>query len=200
MSDRMPTHYTSLEDKSVFITGGASGIGEAIVTAFVEQGAKVAFVDIMEDADHRRAAKLCLGDQFDNGPAVAGVEAGGRLVEQKKPVGINEAARNVDALLFAAAEGQRGQRPQIFRDAKAGQQFAGTLLGLGFAAAGPNEGFGDDLDRWNAGQYAQELADIADHGAPDRHDLARCRCQQVGVPDHDAAGFGAVVAVNHPHQ
>ena len=114
-------------------------------------GCLPADVGVMKDADHRRAAKLCLGDQFDNGPAVAGVEAGGRLVEQKKPVGIDEAARNVDPLLFAAAEGQRGQRPQIFRDAKAGQQFAGTLLGLGFAAAGPNEGFGDDLDRWNAG-------------------------------------------------
>ena len=58
MSDRMPTHYTSLEDKSVFITGGASGIGEAIVTAFVEQGAKVAFVDIMEDAGNALVEKL----------------------------------------------------------------------------------------------------------------------------------------------
>ena len=58
MSDRMPTHYTSLEDKSVFITGGASGIGEALVTAFVEQGAKVAFVDIMEDAGSALVEKL----------------------------------------------------------------------------------------------------------------------------------------------
>ena len=38
MSDRMPTNYTSLADKSVFITGGATGIGEALVSAFVEQG------------------------------------------------------------------------------------------------------------------------------------------------------------------
>lgn len=61
MSDRMPTHYTSLEDKSVFITGGASGIGEALVTAFVAQGAKVAFVDIMEDAGNALVEKLSKG-------------------------------------------------------------------------------------------------------------------------------------------
>lgn len=38
--------YPSLRGKSVFITGGGSGIGEEIVSAFAEQGAKVGFVDI----------------------------------------------------------------------------------------------------------------------------------------------------------
>jgi NAD(P)-dependent dehydrogenase (short-subunit alcohol dehydrogenase family) len=38
--------YGSLRDKRVFITGGGSGIGEGLVSAFAEQGAKVAFVDI----------------------------------------------------------------------------------------------------------------------------------------------------------
>ena len=38
--------YPSLRDKVVFVTGGASGIGAAEVTAFARQGAKVAFVDI----------------------------------------------------------------------------------------------------------------------------------------------------------
>lgn len=42
--------YPSLQDKVVFITGGGSGIGAAIVRAFAEQGANVAFVDINEDA------------------------------------------------------------------------------------------------------------------------------------------------------
>lgn len=42
--------FASLKGKRVFITGGGSGIGEAIVTAFAEQGAKVGFVDIAVDA------------------------------------------------------------------------------------------------------------------------------------------------------
>lgn len=47
-------NYPSLKDKTVYITGGASGIGEQIVRAFAAQGAKVGFVDL--DADG--AAKL----------------------------------------------------------------------------------------------------------------------------------------------
>jgi len=38
--------YPSLHDRVVFITGGGSGIGAAMVEAFVGQGANVAFVDI----------------------------------------------------------------------------------------------------------------------------------------------------------
>jgi len=42
--------YPSLVDKTVFISGGGSGIGAAFVRAFSLQGARVAFVDIAEDA------------------------------------------------------------------------------------------------------------------------------------------------------
>lgn len=38
--------YPSLVDRTVFITGGADGIGAAMVEEFVDQGSKVAFVDI----------------------------------------------------------------------------------------------------------------------------------------------------------
>ena len=36
--------FHDLKDKSVFITGGGSGIGAALTEGFVEQGAKVAFI------------------------------------------------------------------------------------------------------------------------------------------------------------
>ena len=42
--------YPSLQGRRVFVTGGGTGIGEAIVKAFVEQGAVVAFVDIAREA------------------------------------------------------------------------------------------------------------------------------------------------------
>jgi D-xylose 1-dehydrogenase len=42
--------YPSLRDRVVFITGGASGIGAEHVRQFAAQGAKVAFVDIADDA------------------------------------------------------------------------------------------------------------------------------------------------------
>jgi len=42
--------YPSLRGRRVFITGGASGIGEAMVLAFLDQGAEPAFVDIAEAA------------------------------------------------------------------------------------------------------------------------------------------------------
>ena len=48
--------YPSLRDRVVFITGGASGIGAEHVTQFAAQGARVAFVDIADDAAH---ALLC---------------------------------------------------------------------------------------------------------------------------------------------
>jgi NAD(P)-dependent dehydrogenase (short-subunit alcohol dehydrogenase family) len=45
--------YPSLEGRSVFITGGGSGIGATIVQAFAGQKAKVAFVDLDEAASAR---------------------------------------------------------------------------------------------------------------------------------------------------
>lgn len=45
-----PAIYPSLKGRSVFITGGGSGIGESLVEHFCRQGAKVCFVDIAADA------------------------------------------------------------------------------------------------------------------------------------------------------
>jgi NAD(P)-dependent dehydrogenase (short-subunit alcohol dehydrogenase family) len=54
--------YPSLRGRTVLVTGGASGIGEAIVTAFAAQHARVVFFDIQDDA----------AEQF-----IAGIDAAG---------------------------------------------------------------------------------------------------------------------------
>lgn len=53
--------YHCLKQKVVFITGGATGIGAAMVEAFLLQGARVAFVDLNADA----AATLLQAHQHD---------------------------------------------------------------------------------------------------------------------------------------
>ena len=50
--------YPSLEDRAVLITGGATGIGMTLVEAFVEQGARVGFIDIDAAAGRGLAARL----------------------------------------------------------------------------------------------------------------------------------------------
>lgn len=50
--------YPSLKGRRVFITGGGSGIGESMVSAFVEQGAVVAFVDIAKEASEDLCNRL----------------------------------------------------------------------------------------------------------------------------------------------
>jgi D-xylose 1-dehydrogenase len=50
--------YPSLLDKVVFITGGGSGIGAAMVEAFVAQKANVAFVDIETEPSKALAVRL----------------------------------------------------------------------------------------------------------------------------------------------
>lgn len=52
------TTYRSLEDKVTLISGGASGIGEEFVRAFAVNGAKVAFLDLQEDAAHALIGSL----------------------------------------------------------------------------------------------------------------------------------------------
>jgi NAD(P)-dependent dehydrogenase (short-subunit alcohol dehydrogenase family) len=50
--------FPSLNGRSIFVTGGGSGIGAAIVTAFAEQGAKVAFIDVAQEASERLVQQL----------------------------------------------------------------------------------------------------------------------------------------------
>jgi NAD(P)-dependent dehydrogenase (short-subunit alcohol dehydrogenase family) len=50
--------YPSLEGRTVVITGGATGIGEALVRAFAANGAKVAFLDFQVRAGESLAASI----------------------------------------------------------------------------------------------------------------------------------------------
>jgi NAD(P)-dependent dehydrogenase (short-subunit alcohol dehydrogenase family) len=50
--------YPSLAGKVLFVTGGASGIGEHFVASFHAQGARVAFVDLDESAGQALAGRL----------------------------------------------------------------------------------------------------------------------------------------------
>jgi NAD(P)-dependent dehydrogenase (short-subunit alcohol dehydrogenase family) len=52
--------YPSLRDKAVLITGGASGIGASLVEHFARQGARVAFLDLAQDAGTALAERLAL--------------------------------------------------------------------------------------------------------------------------------------------
>ncbi|MEM7274276.1 MAG: SDR family oxidoreductase [Actinomycetota bacterium] len=54
--------YPSLIDRAVLITGGADGIGAGLVTEFVRQGSRVAFLDIQAERGEALAATLAAED------------------------------------------------------------------------------------------------------------------------------------------
>src|ERR1700735_520233 len=73
--------YRSLENRSVLITGGASGIGASLVEAFVAQGSRVSFLDVDVPAatalSNRTGATFIHCDLLD----IAALRAAIRVVE-----------------------------------------------------------------------------------------------------------------------
>ena len=53
-----PAVFPSLHGRSVFISGGGSGIGESLVEHFCRQGAKVCFVDIADEPSKALVERL----------------------------------------------------------------------------------------------------------------------------------------------
>lgn len=60
MSDETGSYaiYPSLKGRSVFITGGGSGIGESLVRHFCAQGSRVAFVDMAAEPSRQLVAAV----------------------------------------------------------------------------------------------------------------------------------------------
>ena len=61
---RLSNLYPSLRGKHVFITGGATGIGAALVENFVAQGAGVSFLDIDDDAANALMVRLNIKERL----------------------------------------------------------------------------------------------------------------------------------------
>ena len=94
--------YPDLRGKVVLITGGASGIGEALVRSFARQASKVGFIDIADAAGKALAAELTAGgadvrfEQADVTDIVALRAAIGQVRAAFGPIGvlINNAAHD----------------------------------------------------------------------------------------------------------
>jgi D-xylose 1-dehydrogenase len=99
------TQYSSLENKVVFITGGATGIGAALVEAFVAQQARVAFVDI----DMNAAEELChsLQQQGLNRPTFMVCDVSDTKALKLTISKIRDQLGNIDVLINNAANDQR---------------------------------------------------------------------------------------------
>jgi len=98
MSDTF-AQYPSLSGKTVFLTGGASGIGADMVAAFAAQGAKVGFVDLDATAAQTLADATqgtVVWEQADLRDIPALQDAFARLKAQLGPaqVLVNNAARD----------------------------------------------------------------------------------------------------------
>lgn len=55
--------YPSLQERVILVTGGASGIGEAIVEAFAANGARVVFLDVQSEAAEKLIERLRTGSR-----------------------------------------------------------------------------------------------------------------------------------------
>jgi D-xylose 1-dehydrogenase len=102
--------YPDLEGKSVIVSGGGSGIGAAIVRAFVRQRAKVGFIDIAEAASKELAAELGRG-----GRDVRFAKADIRDIDALRAgiAALTSAIGAADVLINNAANDERHATPEV---------------------------------------------------------------------------------------
>lgn len=90
---QLQVRHADLDGRGVLITGGGSGIGAALVEGFAAQGARVAFIDIAEDASRELAARLSASSPH----PVEYLRADLRDVDQTREA-VDEAARRLGSL------------------------------------------------------------------------------------------------------
>jgi len=90
-------NYPSLSGRAVLVSGGATGIGAEIVSAFAQQGAKVAFLDFDRDAGSALADDLGVAFEYCDLRDIQALRAGvSALRERVGPFSflVNNAARD----------------------------------------------------------------------------------------------------------
>lgn len=116
MSPRAWTaRYADLAAKTVFVSGGATGIGASLVAAFVAQGAQVVFVDIDETAGAALAERLS-------------------AISDRRPVFLCCDVTDLDALRAAidAAHDLRGRLDVVVNNAANDQRHDAATVGPDF--------------------------------------------------------------------
>jgi len=98
-------HYPSLAGRVVFVTGGATGIGADIVSAFAAQKAKVAFCDLQRDAGEALAREI--GARGDPEPLVLQADVTDITVLQVAITTAREKLGPIGVLVNNAANDQR---------------------------------------------------------------------------------------------
>ncbi len=98
--------YPSLADRGVFITGGAAGIGSALVEEFALQGSKVFFVDINAEAAAATVAR-CVEHGVAHAPEFAEVDLLDIPALQRACVTAIESLGSIEVLVNNAASDDR---------------------------------------------------------------------------------------------
>lgn len=162
--------YPSLRDRSVFITGGAQGIGESIVQHFARQGAKVAFVDIDDKGGEGLADSL----------AAEGVA---------KPLYRHCDVRDIAALRAAIAEAARAVGPFtiLINNAAHDQRHAPETVEPDYW----DERFAVNLrHQFFAAQAIMPMMKAAGGGSIVNYGSVSWRLKQGGMPAYTAAKAG----------